>query len=122
METVKQTCTIPKQLTTLNVYINAERCNRFLGAKIKKDETMYCTHYVRVLQPILQPVKATFTWITDDEKTDSDNLTFGAKFIFDALVKTGILENDGRKQVLEIHHLFATEKGNARCIVELSTD
>jgi len=119
---MRQTCTIPRQLTTLNIYINAERYNRFEGAKIKKLETEYCETYVKVLQPILQPVKATFTWITHNEKTDSDNLTFGAKFIFDALVKTGILENDGRKQVLEIHHLFATEKGNARCIVELSTE
>ena len=30
---------LPGEFTTLNKYINAERTNRYLGAKIKKEET-----------------------------------------------------------------------------------
>lgn len=60
------------------------------------------------------PVKIKINWYEKNKKRDVDNISFGTKFINDALVKCGILENDGQKQIDELEHVFLTDKTNPR--------
>ena len=65
------------------------------------------------------PVKLKITWYEPTKRRDVDNITFAVKFIQDALVKAGILENDGQKQVHEIEHIVLTDRDNPRIEVEI---
>ena len=96
--------TIPGELTDLNTYINAERRNRHIAAKIKKEETYRVAMEARAVPiyavPECQyPVRVEFTWYTKNLRKDVDNVTFAKKFILDGLVEAGILEDDNRKHV-----------------------
>lgn len=96
--------TIPGELTDLNTYINAERRNRHIAAKIKKEETYFVAMEARVarMEPIPEdqyPVRVEFTWYTKNLRKDADNVTFAKKFVLDGLVEAGILADDNRKHV-----------------------
>ena len=56
--------TIPGELVDLNTYINAERSNRYAGAKIKQEMTDYITLLAKQLKiknrPIGTPVRLTY--------------------------------------------------------------
>lgn len=69
--------------------------------------------------PQLKKVIAQFLWITKDKMKDPDNVTAGQKFIFDGLVKGGILKNDGRNQIARITHDFGVDKADPRVVVRL---
>lgn len=94
--------------TDLNTYINAERKNKFIAAKIKKEETdriyFYCLE--QSIKPIIKPVYINFEYYTINLKKDPDNLSFCKKFILDGLVKANVLKNDGRKQILGFNDRF----------------
>lgn len=111
--------TIPGELPDLNTYINAERSNRYMAAKIKKESTQAVWWIAKRLQPITTKVKAIFTWITADERKDPDNVAFAKKFILDGLVQAGVLKNDGRKQIEGLEDRFGVDKQNPRVEVEL---
>jgi len=53
-----------------------------------------------------------FTFYDDNKRTDPDNYLLFAKFWMDALVKKGIIENDGRKQVGKMS--FEMKEGTPR--------
>lgn len=113
------TLTIIGELTDLNAYINAERSNRHAGAKIKKHDTELCLWQMKgKFKPILKPVVVVCTWYTKDERKDPDNVAFSKKFLLDAIVKAGILKNDGRKQIKGFEDKFEVDK-NERVEVEL---
>jgi len=107
---VKMKFTIQGRLTTLNEYILAERRNRFLGAKLKKQATENVAWQVKRLKKINGPATYTFLWYVKNSKTDSDNIAFACKFIFDGLQEAGILANDSFKNVLAIDHRFQIDK------------
>lgn len=113
------TYTIDGELTDLNTYIRAERGNRFMAAKIKKNNTWTCQLAARNIAPLPQPFYLKVRWITPNEKKDPDNLSFAVKFVLDGLQEAGIIKNDGRKQVLGIVHEFAVDKDNPRVEVML---
>lgn len=103
------TLTIEGELTDLNTYVRAERTNRFISAKIKRDETERVAREAQAakLPPVSRyPVRVGFTWYTHDLRKDVDNVAFAKKFILDGLVLAGVLEGDGRKYVAG----FAGEK------------
>ena len=102
---------IDKALCTLNEYTNANRSNRYIGAKIKKNETHYCEICcVNQLKPVLSyPIDISIEWYQNGRK-DPDNVSFGIKFILDGMVKAGIIENDGQKQIRNISHSFVKSK------------
>jgi len=98
---------IAEKLTTLNEYINAERRNKYISSKIKKQDTSVCEWEARQqLKKIDVPCIFEFTWIESNKRRDPDNIAFAQKFVFDGLIKAGILENDGHKQVKRITHDF----------------
>ncbi len=49
--------------------------------------------------PKLKRVTIHFHWTEENKRRDLDNVAFAKKFILDALVSLGKLENDNRKNV-----------------------
>lgn len=94
---------IEGELTALNEFINAERRNRFIAAKIKKGETGYCQDVAEKSDLKLQetdfPCALIITWYVKNKRKDADNIAFAKKFILDGLVEAGVLPNDNRKYV-----------------------
>ena len=63
-----------------------------------------------------------FNWIEPNKRRDKDNIASAKKFIIDALVKSGILENDGWKNVIGFSDRFSVDKNNPRIEVEILTE
>lgn len=73
------------------------------------------------LKPMIEPVDIRFHWIEPNMKRDKDNIRFAAKFILDALVKMGILKNDGWKSINNLYDKFSVNSNNPRIVVTLTT-
>jgi Holliday junction resolvase RusA-like endonuclease len=59
-----------------------------------------------------------FTWFEKDRRRDPDNISgAGHKLIFDAMVKCGLIENDGWKQVAGYSDTFTIEKDRPGVLV-----
>lgn len=85
--------------TSLNAYINAERRNKYVAAKIKKTETNF-VHMSLLNKPkIATPCKLHFHWLLKNRRKDLDNVAFSKKFIIDGMVHAGIIPNDGLKYI-----------------------
>ncbi|MCM1200235.1 MAG: hypothetical protein NC548_31330 [Lachnospiraceae bacterium] len=110
--------TIPSRLDCLNDYIKAERTNRHKGAKMKADNgnivaaaIRQCLRGVR----IEKPVEMHYTWYEPNKRRDKDNISsFGRKVIQDALVKCGVLKDDGWKYVVGFSDRFEVDRNNPR--------
>lgn len=97
------------QLPTLNKYINAERSMWQVAAKLKKDTEKELLEELRLYSGIelpREPLAFHFHWKRGNMRSDPDNISFGQKMVFDALVTSGILGGDSCKFVREIHHTF----------------
>ena len=104
---MSHTIFINHRFTTLNEYISAERGNRYAAATIKKNETEIARLAVLNSDPVLRyPISITFVWYRQTERTDPDNIQFGAKFILDGFVKAGFLKGDNWKYISEINNKF----------------
>jgi hypothetical protein len=81
----------------LNRYIHAMNANRFMGAKIKREDTeaVYWACQTQGLQPIKGRVHIDFVWTVKNKRKDPDNTSFGKKSILDGLVMAHVLDNDG---------------------------
>lgn len=109
---------IEGELTALNEFINAERRNRFIAAKIKKDETGYCQDIAEKSDLKLQetdfPCALIITWYVKNKRKDADNIAFAKKFILDGLVEAGVLPNDNRKYVQGFMDIVKEDKERQR--------
>jgi Holliday junction resolvase RusA-like endonuclease len=86
--------TIHGKLPSLNEYIEAERTNRHLAAKIKRDtDKLICLQIGRMKQ-IKSKIRIRFIWCEETKRRDPDNVCFAKKFILDAMQKCGKLKND----------------------------
>ena len=114
---------IPGKLPGLNEYILAERTSRYRAAEIKRD-----TEYLIGLAARQQlrgarfrkPVVMHYTWMEPNRKRDKDNIAFAKKFIQDALVRTGVLENDGWDQIAGFEDEFKVDARNPRVEVVIT--
>ena len=110
--------TIPGQLNNLNDYISAERTNRYKGAKMKADnEDIVMLAIRKCLKGVQIHKKVTmeYLWIEKNKRRDLDNVSsFGRKVIQDALVKSGLLDNDGWKQISGFSDAFQVDSKNPR--------
>jgi len=103
----------------MNEIIAASKAHHMKYANMKKDYTAL----VMISAGNLRKVdKADFeiTWYCKDKRKDKDNIIAGAKFIFDGLVKAGVIKNDGWSQIGNITHKFEIDKENPRVEVVLN--
>lgn len=99
------------EFVDLNTYIQAERSNRFVGAKIKQEETDRVIYETKKFHDLIkQPVWIRFDWYTRDMRKDADNISFSKKFILDGLVKAKVIKNDTRKFVVGFEDHFHVDE------------
>lgn len=99
-----QSVFIPTRLPSLNEYINAERTNRFIAAKMKKEFTELVAFHCSKLKPYSEPVWVSCTWHEPNQRRDLDNVYFGVKFLLDGIVKAGAIPDDSQKWVRAINN------------------
>lgn len=116
--------TIPGRLPGMNEYIEACREHRMRGAAVKKAAQEQCAwammdakrkgvHFDRC--------DAQITWYEKNSRRDPDNISgFGRKVIFDALQQMGIIDNDGRKQIVSITEFWKIDRQNPRIEITLT--
>lgn len=115
---------IPGRFPSLNDYIAAERKNRHIAAKMKRDETKRVADIAANsdMPTFEKPVHVYFTWVEPNRRRDVDNVAFAHKFILDGLVEAGVLKGDSRKYVTGFYDYFGkTDKDNPHVSV-LITD
>lgn len=108
---------IDAQLPSLNQYANACRSHAQEGGKYKKG------YEELILWAILQakqngtltkvkeyPVQIKITWHEKDKRRDVDNIKSAAKFILDAMTKSGLIKDDGRRFVSQIYDQIVDDK------------
>jgi hypothetical protein len=94
-----QKLTLPP-LTDLNTYITAERQNRYVAAKIKREQTgLVCVMAKQQLEPVDEVREITFYWKHANKRKDFDNVEASQKFIRDGLMEAGIIQSDGWKHL-----------------------
>ena len=106
---------IQQRLPSLNELINADRINKYAGAKLKRETEEIIGQYINVaryrgqIKPVDYPVILDIKWHERTKKRDVDNVQSGVKMILDALQKQGILINDSRRYVKQIFHTIVDD-------------
>lgn len=118
---------IDGQLPSLNEYVNAERSNRYKGARLKKDTERLIKLYIAkshklgtIRKVSNYPINISIRWYEKDCRRDADNVFFAVKFILDSLVSYGIIENDSRKYIKTIDNVISTDKDLPRIEVYIN--
>lgn len=113
---------IKGKLDGLNEYTRDNRANKYQGSNSKKinQQTAKIAIYKAKLKKVDKyPIQLKIAWYEPNKRRDIDNITFATKFILDALVETGIIENDSQKYVNSISHRVRIDKNNPRIEVEI---
>ncbi len=102
--------TIEAQLPSLNEYSNACRTNAHAGAKFKKQvEEIVAWAILKgknsgTLRKVTDyPVELEIEWHEKDRRRDVDNIKSAAKFLLDAMSSCGVIKDDGRRYISQIH-------------------
>jgi len=112
--------TIPYILPGLNEYIGIERQNKYAAAQVKKNIESGIIFLIKQQLPqlsIKEPIVIDYTWIEPNKRRDKDNIAFAKKFIQDALVKAGVLNNDGWDFVADFSDKFRIDAENPGVMV-----
>jgi Holliday junction resolvase RusA-like endonuclease len=113
--------TIPGRLPGLNEYINAERRNKHMAAKMKRQtEENIMWQLTRHKAKFSKPVFINYLWIEKDRRRDKDNIAFAKKFIQDALVRAKILKNDGWNEIADFKDKFDVDGKNPRIEITIT--
>lgn len=111
--------TIMGTLPTMNEIVAASKKHYMQYANMKKDYTALVMVHAQGL-PKVEKADYVITWYCKDKRKDIDNIMAGQKFIFDGLVKAGVIENDGWKQIGDITHKFEVDKDKPRIEVAIN--
>lgn len=107
------------KMPSLNEFISKINHNRYSGNTFKQqlehDIQMQILKQVREkgiehLLPLKQQADFEFTYYEKTQKRDKDNIASCKKFLFDALVKRGVINNDGWKWVGDFKENFVLDK------------
>lgn len=113
---------IPGRLPGLNEYTTAERSKKYAGARMRKDAEkrieLAAKSQLRGVR-FKGPVIMHYTWVEPNRKRDKDNIAFAKKFVQDALVHVGVLENDGWNHIDGFSDRFIVEKSKPRIELEI---
>jgi len=115
--------TIPGKLDGLNELVNANRKNRYAGAKLKANNEeiiMYSLNRLRNVK-IDGKVLIYYKIYEQNKRRDHDNiLSTMMKFTQDSLVARGILKGDGWKNIHRSYYDIYVDKDNPRTEVVLT--
>lgn len=118
---MRATFTIRGRFPSLNEYIDAERTVKFKAAAMKRKYTDLVADTAYDLPAFKSPVFVTFNWYERDKRRDPDNVAFAKKFIFDGLVKAGVIKNDTHRWILGFEDNFFIDPDRPRVMVTLET-
>lgn len=120
--------TIHEKLPSLNQVTAKDRANKFAGATYRKETEKIISKYIQAalnsgeLQPISEPCTIWIDWHEKSKRRDVDNIQSAQKFILDALVQCGVLQNDSRKYVKQIYHkIVDSDENKVLVIISYST-
>lgn len=119
---MKHTLIIKGTLPNLNNYTKACRSNRFAGASMKQQAEKNVSAYIQQqLKGVHfdETVIVAFRWFEPNRKRDLDNICFAKKFILDALVTNGVIDNDNWSGVAGFTDQFFVDKENPRIEVDI---
>lgn len=111
---------IEGEFPTLNQVIKASKSHYMAYANQKKQFTTLTMLSVKNKPKIDFKANYHFTWYRKTKRADPDNVTVGQKYVFDGLIKAGLIENDGWKEVGNISHSFRIDKENPRLELEVT--
>lgn len=99
---------IDDKLIGHNQYINKNRSNRYSGNSEKKKIEQLISYFIidAKLQPLTNKCDVILVFYEGDKRRDPDNIASSKKFIFDALVSSGVLHKDGQKFVGNFIDIF----------------
>lgn len=106
----------------LNEYVSAERTNRYKAASLKRQTELRIQYAIKAQAKgirFAKPVTMRYRWYEKNRKRDKDNVSFAKKFVQDALVHSGVLENDGWKNIESFTDEFFVDAQNPRVEVEI---
>lgn len=113
---------ITGRLNNLNDYTKACRGSRYSGADMKRKNEALISACIREQvgdERITGPIYFDIHWYESNSRRDPDNVSFAKKFIFDALVKEGVIEGDEWKYVKGFSEYFSLDKENPRVEVTI---
>ena len=120
---MEYTFIIHGRLSGLNELIAYNRTNMYKGAQLKRDsENLVMTEIKRQLHGlhIEKQVLISYAFYEPNTKRDHDNVaSFAMKVIQDALVRCGVLNNDGWKEIRGFSCDFNVDQKNPRIVVTL---
>ncbi len=94
---------IPTRLPSMNEIIDEARGSKFASAIQKTKYTKLVADVVRLTfrkyGTIQGKVWLSFIWVERNRRRDPGNIRCGEKFITDGLVRAGLLQGDGWKQI-----------------------
>ena len=119
---------IPR-LPSLNEHIgNAKRTAFVSGRKvryrkdaIKADYTFLCAHAFKIQGKGIKIDSAYFhfVWFEPNKKKDPDNVVFAKKYIFDGMIKSGLINNDGWRNIAGFHDSWRIDANKPRVEVNI---
>lgn len=113
----RRTLIIDGRLPNLNDYTKACRTSPVVGNKMKQEQEEHIADFIlEQLNGVhfYGKVYLHFRWIEANRNRDLDNICFAKKFILDALKKTGVIKNDGWKDVYGFTDEFDVDAFNPR--------
>lgn len=112
---------IPLPLASLNTAVNANRTNRYKGAKMKKENTHKCYLYTKKAMndgvSFTFPCKLKFTWIVPNKRKDPDNIASAKKYILDGMQKAGFMKNDNLNYIIGLEDVFIVDKDRTSVVI-----
>lgn len=108
------TLIIPGELPDMNQIISASKSHHMRYSKMKKKYTDLVT-WIAKGKGKFERVDLNITWFCKNRRKDKDNICGGGiKFILDGLVASGMIKNDGWKEINNFNHKFSIDKDNPR--------
>ena len=101
---------IKAKLPSLNEVIQANRNNRYEGGRFKSEVEEVIGWAIKqalvkkILKRVKNPCVIYIDWHEKTKRRDADNIQSSTKFILDAMVANGILQNDSRRYVKQVYH------------------
>lgn len=105
---------IPGTLPTMNEMINLSKTHwaEYREMKAIATNKVVTSILSQNIPKINNKIDIRIKWVCPNKRHDKDNIASGAKFIWDGLVKAGIIPNDTWKYQRSTTHLYDIDKVN----------